>query len=92
MVYPPFCAADGSRLLILPPVNGFHNGLCAVLLGGWQQIADNSSCQQLSLHLGAILLRGWHRHADSSTRRLLSRRLRAVLLSRWHRVAPSSAG
>jgi len=92
MVCPPFYSADGSRLLILPPVNVFHDGLCAVLLGGWQQIPDNSSCQWLSRQLGAILLHGWHRVADSSTRRQLSRRLRAVLLCRWHRVAHSSAG
>ena len=92
MVCPPFCSADGSQLLILPPVNGFYDGLCAVLPGGWQQIADNSSCQWLSRQLGVILLRGWHRVADSSTCRQLSQWLHAVLLCRWHRVAHSSAG
>ena len=30
----PYCSADGSALLILPLVNGFHNGLRAVLLSG----------------------------------------------------------
>jgi len=30
-----FCSADGSRFLILPLVNGFHNGLRAVLPSGW---------------------------------------------------------
>jgi len=44
----PFCSADGSALLILPLVNGFHNGLHAVLLGGLQRIAHTSAGQWLS--------------------------------------------
>jgi len=43
-------------LLILPLVNGFHDGLRAVLLSGWQQIAHNSPRQWLSRRLRAILL------------------------------------
>jgi len=39
----PFCSADGSRLLILPLVNGFHNGLHAVLPSGWQGVAHSSA-------------------------------------------------
>jgi len=39
----PFCSADGSRLLILPLVNGFHNGLRAVLPSGWQGVAHSSA-------------------------------------------------
>jgi len=39
----PFCSADGSRLLILPLVNGFHNGLRAMLPSGWQGVAHSSA-------------------------------------------------
>ena len=44
----PYCSADGSALLILPLVNGFHNGLHAVLLRSWQRIAHSSTRQQVS--------------------------------------------
>jgi len=44
----PYCSADGSALLILMLVNGFSNGLRAVLLSGWQRIAHTSACQWLS--------------------------------------------
>ena len=44
----PYCSADGSTLRILPLVNGFHNGLRAVLLSGWQRIAHSSARQRLS--------------------------------------------
>jgi len=43
-----YCAADGSGLLIPPLVNGFPDGLRAVLLSGWQRIAHSSARQQLS--------------------------------------------
>jgi len=45
----PYCSADGSGLLIPPLINGFRDGLRAVLLCGWQRIAQSSSCQQLSI-------------------------------------------
>jgi len=35
----PYCSADGCALLILPLVNGFPDGLRAVLLSGRQRIA-----------------------------------------------------
>jgi hypothetical protein len=44
----PYCSADGSGLLILPLVNGFHNGSRAVLRSGWQRIAHSSARQRLS--------------------------------------------
>jgi len=44
----PYCSADCSALLILPLVNGFHNGLHAVLLCGWQHIAHYSARQRFS--------------------------------------------
>jgi len=44
----PYCSTDGSTLLILPLVNGFHDGFRAVLLRGWQSIAHSSTCQRLS--------------------------------------------
>jgi len=43
----PYFSEDGSGLLILPLVNGFH-GLRAVLLRGWQRIAHSSALQRLS--------------------------------------------
>jgi len=47
-VCPPHCLADGSGLLILSIVNGFHDGLRAVFLSGWWRIAHSFSCQRLS--------------------------------------------
>jgi len=44
----PYFTADGSGLLIISLVNGFHKGLHAILLCGWQRIAHSSSCQRLS--------------------------------------------
>jgi len=43
----PYCSADGSALLILPLVKGFHDRLRAILLTGWQRIAPSSTRQQL---------------------------------------------
>jgi len=48
MVCAPFCSADGCRLLILPLINGFQNGLCAMLPSRWRQLACSLSCQRLS--------------------------------------------
>ena len=44
----PYCTANGSGFLLLPVVNRFHDGSHAVLLSGWQQIADTSARQRLS--------------------------------------------
>jgi len=44
----PYCPADGRVLLILPLVNGFHDGLPAVLPRGWQRIAHSCTCRRLS--------------------------------------------
>jgi len=44
----PYSSADGSGLLILPLVNGFHDGLRAILPSGWQRIAHTSAHQRLS--------------------------------------------
>jgi len=43
----PYCSVDGSGLLILPPVNGFQDGLRAVWLSGWHRIAYTSARQRL---------------------------------------------
>jgi len=47
-------SADGSALLVLPLVNGFH-GLRAVLLNGWQRIARTCARQWLSLFARCLL-------------------------------------
>jgi len=47
-VFAPYCSAAGSGLLILPLVNGFHDGLHAVFLSGWQRIAHSFSRHRLS--------------------------------------------
>jgi len=44
----PYCTANGSGFLLLPVVNHFHDGSRAVLLSGWQRIADTSARQRLS--------------------------------------------
>jgi len=48
MVRAPYGAVDGSGLLIPPLVNGFHHGLRAVLISGWQQIAHSSTRHRIS--------------------------------------------
>ena len=47
MVRAPYCSADGSALLFLSVINGFHDGLRAVLFPGWQRIAHTSAPQRL---------------------------------------------
>jgi len=47
-VFAPYCSVDDSALLILPLVNGLHDGFRAVLLSGWQQIGHSSTHQRLS--------------------------------------------
>ena len=44
----PYCSADGSSLLTLTLVNGFHDGLRAVWFPGWLRIAHTSARQRLS--------------------------------------------
>jgi len=44
----PYCTANGSGFLLLPVVHRFHDGSRAVLLSGWQWIADTSARQRLS--------------------------------------------
>jgi len=48
MVFAPYFSADGSGLLILALVNGFHDGFRAVFLSGWRPIAHSFSRQRLS--------------------------------------------
>jgi len=43
----PFYSEDGSGLLILLLINGFHDGFRAVFLRGWGRIAPSSSRRQL---------------------------------------------
>jgi len=74
-VFTPYCSADGSGLLILPVVNGFHNGLRAVMHSRWR-------CGSLILSLvngfhdglRAVLLSGWQRIAHTSARQWLYQR------------------
>jgi len=44
----PYCPADGSGLLILALVDGFHEGLRALFVSGWRRIAHSFSRQRLS--------------------------------------------
>ena len=39
----PYCAVDGSGLLIPSLVNGFPDGVRTVVLSGWQRIAHSSA-------------------------------------------------
>jgi len=81
MVCVLYCSVDGGGLLILPFVNGFHEGLHAAFLSGWQQISHTSAHQWLSRRLRAILLHGWHRVACSSSHRRLLRFARCIALT-----------
>jgi len=66
----PYCSADGSGLLILPPVNGFHYGSRAVWLRGWHWIAHTSARQWLSRRFAHCIAQ-WM-VADSSYFQLLT--------------------
>jgi len=70
-VCPPYCSADGSALLILPLVKGFHDGLRAVLLTGWQRIAPSSARQRL-------FRRFTRRNAQRITRRIAQSSARRI--------------
>ena len=64
-----YCLEDGSGLLILPLINGFH-GLHAILLHGWQWIAHSSAHQRLSrrfTHRIALWMASDCSHLHSST-------------------------
>jgi len=70
-----YCSADGSGLLILPLVTGFHDGLRAVLLSGWQRIAHSSTRQRFSQRIvRRIAQRMARRIAHSFSHQRLSRR------------------
>jgi len=47
-VFAPYFSADCGGLLILPLINGFHDGLGTVLHSGWQRISHTSARQRLS--------------------------------------------
>jgi len=88
----PYCRADGCTLLVVPLVNGFHDGLRAVLLCGWQCIALSSL--QSSTVFTAVCAPYWS--ADGSRLLVLLlvngfHGLRAVLLSGRQRIAHSSS-
>jgi len=74
-VFTIYFSADGSRLLILPVVNGFHDGLPAVLhsgwLGGWLIL---SLVNGFDNGLGDVLRSRWQQIAHTSARPWLSRR------------------
>jgi len=87
-----YSQADGSTLLVVPLVNGFDNGLHAVLLRGWQRIALPSL--QSSTAFTAVYTLYWS--ADSSSLLVLLlvngfHCLHAVLLSGRQRLAHSSS-
>jgi len=88
----PYSRADGSTLLIIPLVNGFHDGLRAVLLRGWQCIALSSL--QSSTAFTAVCAPYWSADGSSLLVLLLVNGfhgLRAVLLSGRQRIAHSSS-
>ena len=87
----PFCSADGSGLLILPLVNGFHDGSRAVLLSGGHRISNTSPS---STAFPTVCAPYCSADDCASLLRPLAKGfhgLRAVFLSGWQRIAPSSA-
>jgi len=74
-VFVPYFSVDGSGLLILSHINGFHDGLRAVLLCGLQRIAHTSVRNGFHNGLRAVLLSGWQRIAHTSAHQRLSRRI-----------------
>jgi len=75
MVFAPYFSVDGSGLLILPLVNGFHEEFPAVLHSGWRGGSLILSVVN-GFHDGlrTVLLGGWQWIAHTSTRPRLSQR------------------
>jgi len=82
MVCALYCSADGSALLILPLLNGFPDGLRAVLLSGWQRIAHSPLVNGFSDGSRAVLLSGWQRVAQTYARQRLSRLIAGRIAAR----------
>jgi len=82
-VFAPYFSPDGSGLLILSHINGFHDGLRAVLPRGLQHIAHTSVRNGFHNGLRAALLSRWQRIAHTSARQRLSRRIK-------RRIAPAA--
>jgi len=54
-VFAPYSSPEGSGLLILPHVDGFHDGLCALFPSGWQRIAHSCTHQRLSQRFARLI-------------------------------------
>jgi len=84
-------AADGSGLLMLPLINGFHDGLRTVLLSGWQQMAADCSFFHSSTAFMTVCIP--YCSADGSGLLILALvngfydSFRAVLISGWQQMA-----
>jgi len=102
-VFAPYFSADGGGLLILSLVNGFHDGLRAVMLCGWQRIARRIA-QRMAAHwsffrssMAFPTVCAPYCSADGSALLILPLLkgfhdgLRTALLTGWQRIAPSSA-
>jgi len=95
-VCPPFCTANGSGFLLLVVVNGFQYGLRAVLLSGWQRIAQRMAADS-SFFRSSTAFIVWALFCSPDNRALLilpfvngCHGLRAVFPNRWQRIARSS--
>jgi len=70
----PYCSADGSRLLLLPLVKGFHDGLRAIWLSRWRSgLVILSLVNGFHDGLRAIMLSRWEWIAHTSAHQRLSR-------------------
>jgi len=93
----PFCTANGSGFLLLAVVISFQYGLRAVLLSGWQRIAQRMAADSSFFRSSTpFIVRALFYSPDDSALLILPfvngcHGLRAVFPNRWQRIARSSA-
>jgi len=91
----PYCSADGSRLLLRPLVNSFHNGLPAIFPSVWQWIPNSWSRQRLSRRFACRIAQRMPEHCSFFRSSTASTTVFAPYYSadgsRWQRIAHASA-
>jgi len=94
-----YSSVDGSRLLIVALINGFHDGFRAVLLCRWKRIAHSSTHQRFSQWIAPHTAPRMAADCSADGSGLLIPPLvngfqdgfRAVLLRGWQWIAHASA-
>jgi len=78
----PYCSVDGSALLICSLVNGFSDGVRAVLVRGCKGIAHSSARQQLFRRFARRIAQRMAAHCHSFCHQRLSRQIARRIVPR----------